>query len=335
MEEAVSLLERPVDEYDPNDNNIFKPILDNVTMRTAVSEVWELGNYVLLKLLGSVHNDDMTIIMSYILKWVESGSMSDHMEITKIRGVVKALVDLVNVVDKGLSRRISASKRRSTGQSTAKSEPAGPPARGIRRSISASSLSVAHNNAATSKPSRQTTIGSLIPSADENVMMADALRDSARDKLRALVNALKGILNRSNPESKDIMDRLTFAMSMENGFFWDDAYASDSLDDMARSETCKSVLPKLHGVVACHPDEVEPKSKEARRRLVRVMLPCSCSRSCSLFLTYTLPIDFLCQLSFHGYPQRAFDSRYVFLERSNPLLQRNCDSKQGRTRDKK
>jgi hypothetical protein len=105
-------------------------------------------------------------------------------------------------------------------------------------------------------------------SVDENVVIVDALRDSTRDKLRALLNALKGILVGSNPESKDIMDRLTFALSMENGFFWDDAYASDSLDDMARSEVCKSVLPKLQGVVACHPDEVEPKSKEARRRLV-------------------------------------------------------------------
>ncbi len=64
-----------------------------------------------------------------------------------------------------------------------------------------------------------------------------------------------------------VMDRLTFALSMENGFFWDDAYASDSLDDMARSDIFKSVVSKLQGLVACHPDEVEPKSKEARRRL--------------------------------------------------------------------
>ena len=102
------------------------------------------------------------------------------------------------------------------------------------------------------------------------MVIVDALRDSTRDKLRALLNSFKGILIGSNPESKDIMDRVTFAISMENGFFWDDAYASDSLDDMARNEVCKSVLPKLQSVVACHPDEVEPKSKEVRRRLVRL-----------------------------------------------------------------
>ena len=55
------------------------------------------------------------------------------------------------------------------------------------------------------------------------------------------------------------------------------AYASDSLDDMTSCATCRLVLHKLHGVVACHPDEVEPKSKEANRRLVRVELLSECS----------------------------------------------------------
>jgi len=78
---------------------------------------------------------------------------------------------------------------------------------------------------------------------------------------------LKGLFNSNNPESKEVMGRLTFALSMENGFFWNDAYASDALDDMARSDIFKSILTKLHGLLACQPDEVEPKSKEAKRRL--------------------------------------------------------------------
>eukprot|EP00804_Cyclotella_cryptica_P006003 CCRYP_000253-RC/>CCRYP_000253-RC protein AED:0.05 eAED:0.05 QI:240/1/1/1/1/1/9/998/2010 len=269
VEEALSLLERPVDDYDATDNDLFKPILNHVTMRTAVSEVWELGNYVLLKLLGPVHNDDVTYIMNYVLKWVESGTVIDHMKITKVRGVVKSLVELVDVIGKGIGRRKPAAKRRSTGQKKKVQEQPGPPAKGIRRSISASSLSMATTDNAPSARNGRSTISGLgiKPSADENLVIIDALRDLTRDKFRAFLNSLKGILISSNPESKDIMDRLTFALSMENGFFWDDAYASDSLDDMARSEVCKSVLTKLQGVVACHPDEVEPKSKEVRRRL--------------------------------------------------------------------
>jgi callose synthase len=268
VEEALSLLERPVDDYDATDNDLFKPILNHVTMRTAVSEVWELGNYVLLKLLGPVHNDDVTYIMNYVLKWVESGTIIDHMKITKVRDVVTSLVELVDVIGKGIGRRKPAANRRSTGQKKKAQEPAGPPASGIRRSISASTMTTT-DSAPSARNARNTITGfGMKSTADENLVIIDALRDLTRDKFRAFLNSLKSIMISSNPESKDIMDRLTFALSMENGFFWDDAYASDSLDDMARSEVCKSVLTKLQGVVACHPDEVEPKSKEVRRRLV-------------------------------------------------------------------
>ncbi|KAL7541715.1 hypothetical protein ACHAXR_012973, partial [Thalassiosira sp. AJA248-18] len=263
VEEALALLERPMDDYVfTSDNDLFKPILHHVTMRTAVSEVWELGNYILLKLLGPVHNDDAVYMMNYVLKWVESGTVTDHMKITKIRGVVKCLIQLVDVLGKGIGRRKPSSQRRSTGKTKKRQEPAtGPPARGIRRAISASSLTSAIN---TQGPVIEQSSRSKVA---ENVVIVDALRDHTRDKFRALINSLKGMMNSADPESKEVMDRLTFALSMENGFFWDDAYASDALDDMARSDIFKSVLTKLQGLVACHPDEVEPKSKEARRRL--------------------------------------------------------------------
>ena len=243
-------------------------------MRTAVSEVWELGMYTILKLMGPVHNDDITYIMNYVLRWVESGTVIDHINITKIRSVMKNLVDLVDVLSKGIGRRKPAVTRRSTGQKKiVKQEPTGPPAKGMRRSISASSLAIAKDTTSprSRRVNRNTMWTSNKPAPEENVVIVDALRDLTRDKFRAFLNALKGIMLSSNLESKDIMARLTFALSMENGFFWDDAYASDSLDDMARSEVCKSVLTKLQGVVSCLPDEVEPKSKDVRRRLVRTI----------------------------------------------------------------
>ena len=259
VDEALTLLERPMDEYGfIRDDDLFKPILNHVTMRTAVSEVWELGNYILLKLLGPVHNDDAVYMMNYVLKWVESGTVTDHMKITKIRGVVKALVQLVDVLDKGIGRRKPAPQRRSTGKAKKRQDPVGPPARGIRRAISASSLTT---GTVQSGPIQQASQAAV------DVVIVDALRDHTRDKFRALINSLKGIMNSADPECKEVMDRLTFSLSMENGFFWDDAYASDALDDMARSSIFKSVLTKLQGLVACQPDDVEPKSKEARRRL--------------------------------------------------------------------
>ena len=263
VEEALALLERPMDDDTyTRDDVLFKPILNHVTMRTAVSEVWELGCYVLLKLLGPVHNDDAVFIMNYVLKWVEGGTVSDHMKITKMRSVVNGLLQVVDVLGKGIGRRKPAPQRRSTGKAKKRQAPAGPPATGIRRSISASSLT---GGSWANTPQAQVSAANT--DIEENVVIIDALRDHTRDKARALINSLKGIMNINDPEAKDVMSRLTFALSMENGFFWDDASASDALDDMARSDIFKSVLTKLHGLLACQPGEVEPKSKEAKRRL--------------------------------------------------------------------
>ncbi len=61
-----------------------------------------------------------------------------------------------------------------------------------RRAISASSLTTA-----TQEPSRQTVIGGL-KEKDMNVVIIDALRDHTRDKFRALIKSLKGIMNGSD-----------------------------------------------------------------------------------------------------------------------------------------
>lgn len=260
VEEALALLERPMDDRAIiNDENLFRPILNHVTMRTAVSELWELGNYVVLKLLGSVHNDDAVFIMNYVLKWVEGGTITNHMKITEIRAVLNSLIQLVDGIGNSIGRRKPATHRRFTGKKLKRPEPTAP-VTGMRRAISASSLSTNATQGGIEHSNHRSK-------AYEEVIIVDALRDHTRDMFRALINSLKGVMNGANSESKEVMDRLTFALSMENGFFWDDAYASDAIDDMARSEVFKSVLTKLHGLVACHPDEVEPKSKEARRRL--------------------------------------------------------------------
>ena len=177
-EEALALLERPLDDGQRvTDAELFKPILDHVTRRTAVSEVWELGSYVLLQLLGPVHNDDAVYIMNYILKWVEGGTVSSHMKVTKVRGVVKSLVQLVDVLTKGIRRRKPAAQRRSTGSGHTKKrqkEPTGPPKSGFRRTLSAGSLAVKALQSAPDQGGR----------APENVVIADALRDHTRDKFR-------------------------------------------------------------------------------------------------------------------------------------------------------
>ena len=88
-----------------------------------MSEVWELGNYVLLKLLGPVHNDDAVYIMNYVLKWVESGTVTDHMYVAKIRSAVNGLIQVVDVLGKGIGRRKPSPHCGSTGKLTKNKNP--------------------------------------------------------------------------------------------------------------------------------------------------------------------------------------------------------------------
>ena len=264
IDNILSELERPVDEYkDPKtgaviDEEFFKPITEHVTMRTAVSEVWELGSYLFSQMLGPVHQDDITAIMSTMLKWSENGNLSSHMRLAEMRKIMNQYVAMVDLLQTGLSERTPASKPRTKSSVKRMSEV--PPVSGMRRAVSATSLASLEKKSKTDATLLTTYI---------NVPIVDALRDQVRDKLRNLAYALKFVLKNTDvdPESRDVLDRLTFLLSMENGFLWDDTYASDQLDAITTNVIFRAVLKKSHGLVACHPDDVEPKSKEVRRRL--------------------------------------------------------------------
>jgi callose synthase len=255
---VLSELERPIDDYkDPKtgavtDEAFFRPISEHVTMRTTVSEVWELGSYIFKQMLGPVHSKDVTVIMSTILKWSESGTLTSHLKLENMRKIMTQYVAMIELLQKGIHDRVPAAKPRSRKSDMV------PKGGGMRRAVSATSLS------SLEKPDVE-----KYAFAEAQAPIIDALRDQVRDIFRNLAYALKGILKRTDveAESSDILDRITFLLSMENGFLWDDAYASDQLDVVSRNVTWKAVLKKSHGLVACHPDDVEPKSKEVRRRL--------------------------------------------------------------------
>ena len=66
--------------------------------------------------------------------------------------------------------------------------------------------------------------------------MIDLLKDQTCDKLRAIIYLLKTLLNSTyfDLERNDIFDRITFLLSMEKGYMWDDAYTSDQLDMISK-----------------------------------------------------------------------------------------------------
>jgi len=268
IEDVITMLETPRDDSpthlsgELSDEEFFKPILEHVTQRTAVSEVWELGTYLLMQMLGPVHHSDVVAATGLFLKWSESGTLLQHMQIDKMRSCLKNFIELVKILEKGIGRRKPSSKARSPGRH----DEGNLGGLKMRKVVSAGSLTSLETDPINS--SNFTQKNRKVDSSAK-VVIIDALRDQARDKFRALAHGLKGLLKGTDydSESRDVLDRLTFLLSMENGFMWNDAYASDQLDEISKKVTFKGVLTKVHGLVACHPDDVEPKSMEARRRL--------------------------------------------------------------------
>uniref|UniRef100_A0A7S1ZKM7 1,3-beta-glucan synthase n=1 Tax=Ditylum brightwellii TaxID=49249 RepID=A0A7S1ZKM7_9STRA len=273
IENVLHELERPQEEYMAGTENeivtdgaFFGPVLSHLTMCTAVSEVWELGTFLFLQILGPVHNDDIVAVMKLILKWSQNGALYKNMKMDKVRSAMTQFVGLVNTLKGGIGRRkpASAPRVKSSKPKFARNQPQSEARPGMRRAVSAAFLQTMSKG-----PSESNTFSKKKDTSEVDAVILDALRDQVRDKFRNLMQSVKGLLKdtSNNPETRDILDRITFLLSKEDGFIWDDAYASDQLDDVSKKSLFKDVLSKVHGLVACHPDDVEPKSKEVHRRL--------------------------------------------------------------------
>lgn len=267
IDDVLAELERPADEYkDPrtgaySDESFFQPITNHITMQTAVAEVWELGSFVLLQVLGPKHSSDIHAIVNVVNKWVEDSEMTAHLKLENIRSVMDHFVDAITLLHKGMPKRKPVARPK---QPVKKAEvKAAASSSGMRRVVSAGSLSSIDPDI---KNKDQV---SKEPGSSEDTEIIDALRDQVRDKLRNVTHGLKNLLKDTgvDPDGREVLDRLTFLGSMENGFFWDDSYASTQLDECSKNVTFKAVLKKMQGLVCMHPDDAEPKSKEVKRRL--------------------------------------------------------------------
>ncbi|GMH49304.1 hypothetical protein TrRE_jg1805, partial [Triparma retinervis] len=254
------------------DDNVLDAFNRDVTMVTSISEVWELGSYLCGVLLGSVHAADVKVVFESLSNWVEQGIVSENVDLKKLRGVLTAFSGVVAVLEKGLGRR----KARKVGKEEvgreevdlARGEEKVVAKGGFRKSVSTNSLSALKD---LSMPARE-PVERAFPQRKKlrpnNVLLLDALRDQVRDKMRAFAHSIKGIVkNKSTGGGREISDRLTFLLSMENGFIWNDTYASGQLDVVSKNKVFCEVLNKVNGLINTHPDDVEPKSKEAKRRL--------------------------------------------------------------------
>lgn len=72
----------------------------------------------------------------------------------------------------------------------------------------------------------------------KTVVLHDMVRDKVREELRSFLSGLRTTLRASKETlttpARDIIDRITFILSLESGFLWNDMYASMQLDELAK-----------------------------------------------------------------------------------------------------
>ncbi|KAH8072100.1 1,3-beta-D-glucan synthase [Aureococcus anophagefferens] len=306
----------------------------DVVATEAVDEVRELGTWLLLKLAGGVHRDDLVACASILDKWCRSSAslvtqdtLLERVEVERLPTLVlQPLAQLATLLLKGLK------KRKPKGDADLRAPTATPNSEGgpaAEEALPASGAPSQDGSEASMKEeTKQDSVLSLAPKLDKAPSMKrtqstsglaamgaspvasdlkaftprgpaqkakkyslastkyvagghehdgpnDPFRDAIREKLRGLLNGCKAVVVKGEPKqgvagarARELLDRLTFVLANERGFFWDGKYASACLDalrgDLAR---VSRLAKKLQGLLTTTPRETEPRGQEATRRL--------------------------------------------------------------------
>jgi callose synthase len=284
----------------------FNNALD-VTTKEAVAELWELLGWVFQKLLGSVHQVDVGTLLRVIGQWAGSDDIFSRINadgITTIAalaaGIVSSLKGCIGkrkktpvVTPDVLQRSNDAAKNSSNAQTNGHSPSNIAAAKGlgvsglkkIKKSVSTGFLSALEGGESTRESSDFSSSDSSRPQdaaatttrkyaklqpfrhAD---VFTDGVRDKVREDVRNMLHGLRNLLKVKigvSPEGQDLIDRVTFILSMESGFLWNDVYASMQIDELARDMRAPSVLNKANGLLRLRQTQVDPASSEANRRL--------------------------------------------------------------------
>ena len=291
-----------LDEMDPQKKMLiietFTDSLD-VTTKEAVTELWELLGWIFQKLLGNIHQVDIDIIMNVIGHWTESADLFSHMNVTRIIDLAALIASIISNLKGCITKRgktpIVTSDVLQNRKGNKNDNIANSPAvqemnsskivKKVKKSVSTGFLSAldvelnSNPNTAVNSRSGKTM---KEPNTSKNgkytklqpfrhaVIFIDNVRDKVREDMRNLLHHLRNYLKIKQgvtAEGQDLIDRVTFILSMESGFLWDDVYASTQIDEMARDPRSPSMLSKANGLLRLRQTQVDPASSEANRRL--------------------------------------------------------------------
>ena len=283
----------------------FNNALD-VTTKEAVAELWELMGWVFQRLLGSVHQVDVGTLVRVMGNWAGSDDIFSCINADGITNIAALAANIVSslkgcitkrkkapIVTPDVLQRSNDAAKNSLNSSTighnnvSAGVPKGPTVPKIKKSVSTGFLSALEGgdstketpgftssveaNRSTQEATTSTTrrYAKLQPFR-QAVVFTDSVRDKVREDMRNMLHGVRNLLKVKQgvtAEAQDLIDRVTFILSMESGFLWNDVYASMQIDELVRDMRAPSVLSKANGLLRLRQTQVDPASSEANRRL--------------------------------------------------------------------
>ncbi|KAL4152181.1 hypothetical protein PRNP1_009115 [Phytophthora ramorum] len=289
-----------LDIYSSNDGKVSERVLqdklleilsESPMVEESVEEIWELANWMLVNVLGPCHSNDVKYITSVLNSWAARGVFR-ALNLQKVAPCGRALASLVLLLKsnarawKNGAKVIPVRKDPSDYASyefPQQSSSYRPAPSGLTKSASTTGLSslglepprrsrgsgvarIARMQQQTHKPAVNNGKAThSIPSA--HIMQI-------RERVRTFLNLVKEMLahvHEQDPvytESKGISDRLTWILTQERGFMWDDNYTGEQITLTSFESHTDVVLSHLHGLLTLQKIDAEPQSYDARRRLL-------------------------------------------------------------------
>ncbi|KAG7401634.1 hypothetical protein PHYBOEH_000166 [Phytophthora boehmeriae] len=289
-----------LDIYSSNDGKVSERVLqdklleilsESPMVEESLEEVWELANWVLINVLGPCHSNDVKYITSVLSSWASRGVFR-ALNLQKVDSCGRALAALVSLLKanartwKNNAKVIpvrkdpseyasyefpqqSSSYRSASSGLTKSASTTGLSSLGLeppRRSRGSGVARIARMQQQTHKPALNNGKAThSIPSA--HIMQI-------RERVRSFLNLGKEMLahvHEQDPvyaESKGISDRLTWILTQERGFMWDDNYTGEQITLTAYESHTEVVLSHLYGLLTLQKIDAEPQSFDARRRLL-------------------------------------------------------------------
>ncbi|DBA01290.1 TPA: hypothetical protein N0F65_001795 [Lagenidium giganteum] len=262
---------------------------ENPMLEEAIEEIWELATWVLINILGPCHTNDVRYICSTLNMWVARGGFR-ALNMQKLGACGRALAELLHLLRSNLNGWKSNAKyvpvRKNPSDYSSYQFPQGSVrpnvGGGLTKSASTTGLSSLGGTVPRrSRGSGVARIAAMQQSAKPKETKGKATHciSSAhimqvRDKLRTFLNLAKSTLaslderDPAHAESKGVADRLTWILTQERGVMWDDNYTGEQITLTAFERHADTIVRHLHGLLTLQKIDAEPRSYDARRRLL-------------------------------------------------------------------